>query len=255
MVDFKYYVVTITAIFAALFAGLILGSSLSTNEAVKVQQESLIKSIRSDLSKLRTELSSKQKEINELTEFVEKSEDWLVAEKLYGKTIYIISFSDVKKSTEDEVLRAVKYAGGEAVLITIDLESLHSRDSTLVSGLMELSYLPEASEEKISDLIAEKGKISGDISQAQEVVLLFDAKSFDLIRNDPDLKKFKTLRTATGKKELAENLFKEGIAENLVCTVLDGDIYDDSAFILSFYSAKGIFGEPGFTGIIPEKGD
>lgn len=255
MIDFKYYIVTVTAIFAALFAGLILGSSISTNEVVKAQQESLIKSIRSDLSKLRMELSSKEKELEELSEYVAKSKDWILAEKMNGKTIYIITFSDVKKPMEKEVIQTLQNAGGKTVSITIDLNSLKGKDTTFVSSLIELSYSPQISKDKIHNLIKEVGEVNGDVSQAQEVLILFDKESINYFKKDHNLKKFNILRTATSNKEAAEELFKEEINEDLVCTVYDGDVYDDVALILSFNVVKGIYGEPGYTGIIPEKGD
>lgn len=250
MIDFKYYVVTITAIFAALFAGLILGSTLSTSEAVKSQQESIVKSIRNDLSKLRYELSSKQKQLDELMQYAELSQNWIITGKLEGKTIYVLDLSDFDKNKQSRLINLLNEAGAQVVSIELKVDS--TTETTLISDLIRLSFKPEINAAALKSIIKDKGSISGEVGQAQEFLILFSKNNLNLLLSDKNLSEIKHIRAVTDDRASAEMLSKT-FSENFVITVYDGDPYDDAAAVLMFYADKGIYGEIDETGIIPEK--
>ncbi|MCX7832336.1 MAG: copper transporter [Actinobacteria bacterium] len=251
MIDFRYYIVAITAIFAALITGLLLGSSLTTSEVTKRQQESLVESIKKDINNLREEMVKKNIEIEQLKEYQKLVRTWLVNDRLSGRNICIISFNSKDNFPHlNEIKKELVNAGATLFEITINSEAT---ETTFISTLLQDVYNPDASKKLEPFINSKKISISNNFQQAQEVLLLVDENLIKLLESDPQIKEFIPIVAVAKNIKDAES-FIDLAPENSRCIVYDGDYFDSEALILSFFSTQGgIFGESsGNSRIIPE---
>lgn len=251
MIDFRYYVVAITAIFAALIAGLFLGSSLTMSETAKKQQELIVKSIKKDIENLRKEIGEKNRELEIYREYQKRAQKWLVKDSLLNNNIAIVYFEGIEKdrnykSLKDELLSA----GAKILEVSITSEPT---ETTALSKLVKALFSPDASE-KLNKLTEESAVFSytGEVGQVQQILLLLDKKILSLAKDDPDFKELPVLRAVSFNLDNAKE-FMEIAPKDSTCVIYDGDPYDPEALILSFNSFNGIFGEGiNGTSVIPE---
>lgn len=251
MIDFRYYIVAITAIFAALITGLLLGSSLTTSEVTKRQQESLVESIKKDINNLREEMIKKNMEIEQLKEFQKLARPWLINDRLSGRNICIIFFSSRNNFPHlSEIKKELADSGASIFEITIDNEPT---ETTFISTLIREVYNPDALKRMEPFINSKTISVSENLQQAQEVLLLIDSKMLKLLESDPEIK-YLTPIVAVSRNIKDAELFIEVAPKNSKCVVFDGDYFDNEALILSFFASQGgIFGESSNdTKILPE---
>ena len=92
MIDFRYHVVSIVAIFLALTVGLVIGASILSG--------SLANSLRSDLSKANNQITDQQKQIKSLNSQLDQQEkyitdtaDQLVSGRLSGQCVAVVQIA------------------------------------------------------------------------------------------------------------------------------------------------------------------
>lgn len=240
MIDFRYYVVAITAIFTALIAGLLLGSSISTSELVKKQQETLVKSIKKDIETLRKEVIQKTGEVEEWKNYQSLAKRWLMSERLSGKTIGIIFFSEASSDSQaSEVRKELEAAGAQVVEIRFSSEPT---ETTYVSQLIKKMFSPEAQKFLEAEEKAGRFEVRGSLRQMQEVLIVVNKKMMEVLEKDENFASLPPLRSIAGKIEDGKK-FLELAPKGSSCVIFDGDDYDGEALVLSFYSEGGIFGE------------
>lgn len=247
MIDFKYYVVAITAVLVALVIGLLLGASLSTGEIVKQQQEAFIKSVRNDLSKLRSEIETKNKEIEELSNYQKKAQKWLVEDALSGMTVGIVYVNDPENAPDlNEIKKTLEMAGANVFEVILPEDTT---ETTLISATVKQLFAPGVSLEGLPSRITVKGKLT----QAQEVLIIVDSKLLEIARTDKNLSDLPELRYAVFNLESAV-VSLDNAPSGSTAVIFNGDPYDPEALVLSFKAEKGIYGEmSGGAEILPEK--
>ena len=154
-INFKYFIVSIGSIFLALGIGILIGSSLGNNETMQKQNEAIVKDIDEQFNVLKTkdeELTKENKTLKENADayrkYIEANQSALIANKLSGKNIGIISFDE--KEDGQEVESAVAGAGGNVAFNVVIKESLFEKGSA----------------EKINE------KLQMDISKNEELINL-----------------------------------------------------------------------------------
>lgn len=112
-VNFKYFVVTIGSIFLALGVGIIIGTNMGTNEAVQRQNQAIVDDINKQVAAVKTrdsELTKLNKkytdDIGLYNKYIEANKAVLTSNKLAGKTVGIISFTNknIGTSIEKEII-------------------------------------------------------------------------------------------------------------------------------------------------------
>jgi hypothetical protein len=236
MIDFKYYVVAIVAVLAALVVGLFMGISMSTSETVKHQQEAIIKSIKNDLARLSSVIEAKDREIASLRSYHKEVQPWLIHGNLNGITVAIIYAKNPEEGPDlNSVKKTLELAGGKFYEIILSEEAT---ESTIVSSTIQKLLDPAVSPSNFSkDVI-----IKGNLTQAQEILLLVDRRLLNLIKADTQITKLPPLRLLTVNLENGREALKSAPSGSTV-VVYDGDDYDPEALILSFKVQNGIYGE------------
>ena len=104
--DFKYHIFTITAIFAALGIGILIGTSLIGNDTIINKQQKLINNIKDDVGKIRNENLSLKQDINSLKDELQYRKEMekkmlsLFLQKALDKKNYLL-YTDANKNLND----------------------------------------------------------------------------------------------------------------------------------------------------------
>lgn len=115
-INFKYFIVSISAIFLALGIGIFIGSNLGSNENIQKQNESIIKDIDNQISlqkerndSISAENESYKKSFENIKAYMQQNETILNAGRLKDKKFALISFN-IKESS-DNIQKAISEAG------------------------------------------------------------------------------------------------------------------------------------------------
>ena len=114
MIDFRYHVVSIVAIFLALTVGLVIGASILSG--------SLANSLRSDLSKANNQITDQQKQIKTLNSQIDQQNKYiadtapqLVASRLSGQCIAMVQIAGADSDAYAAVRTMVSKQSGALV--------------------------------------------------------------------------------------------------------------------------------------------
>ena len=110
MIDFRYHVVSIMAVFLALALGLFIGStSLRGKAANNIQGQ--LQSVADENKKLSGQLSDARSQLNHELAFDRAVAPYAVGDVLTGQTVTVVSAPDVDGDLRDAVTAGVEEAG------------------------------------------------------------------------------------------------------------------------------------------------
>lgn len=121
MIDFRYHVVSIIAVFLALSVGLVLGSSFLADFA-KEDLNSKIDGIARERDTANKENDALEAEIGRLESFTGTSKPELVADKLKGRSVVLVNLPDADTDITDQTVRTLGESGA-TVTGTVSLKS------------------------------------------------------------------------------------------------------------------------------------
>lgn len=204
-INFKYFIVSIGSIFIALGIGILIGSSLGTNESIQKQNASIIKDIDSkvnDLQAVNDELNIEnkqaQKNIDDFKTYLSNNNKTLIQSGLSNKKIGIISFDE--DSTSSLVSNVITSTGGE-VSFYITIKNSINQDDALQKINEKLDKKLEKKED-LENLIVDSIKVSntdGRLSVLQDLgyikingfINTFDNVTNIIVNNNMDAKNTK----------------------------------------------------------------
>lgn len=174
-INFKYFIVSIGSIFIALGIGILIGSSLGTNESIQKQNASIIKDIDSkvnDLQAVNDELSIEnkqaQKNIDDFKSYLSNNNKTLIQSGLSNKKIGIISFDE--DSTSNLVSNVITSTGGEVSFYLTIKNSINQEDA--LQKINEKLDKKLEKKEDLENLIVDSIKVSntdGRLSVLQDL--------------------------------------------------------------------------------------
>lgn len=204
-INFKYFIVSIGSIFIALGIGILIGSSLGTNESIQKQNASIIKDIDSkvnDLQAVNDELNIEnkqaQKNIDDFKTYLSNNNKTLIQSGLSNKKIGIISFDE--DSTSSLVSNVITSTGGE-VSFYITIKNSINQDDALQKINEKFDKKLEKKED-LENLIVDSIKVSntdGRLSVLQDLgyikingfINTFDNVTNLIVNNTMDAKNIK----------------------------------------------------------------
>lgn len=204
-INFKYFIVSIGSIFIALGIGILIGSSLGTNESIQKQNASIIKDIDSkvnDLQAVNDELNIEnkqaQKNIDDFKTYLSNNNKTLIQSGLSNKKIGIISFDE--DSTSSLVSNVITSTGGE-VSFYITIKNSINQDDALQKINEKFDKKLEKKED-LENLIVDSIKVSntdGRLSVLQDLgyikingfINTFDNVTNIIVNNTMDAKNTK----------------------------------------------------------------
>ncbi|MGJ6965569.1 copper transporter [Streptosporangium sp. G11] len=111
MIDFRYHLVSIVAIFLALSVGIVLGTTLLEDPVIKAS-ESLANQLREGNNELRDQVEALQKREAVNDAFVAADTPRLVQDALVGKSIVIVEAPGSTTSVREAAQQVIEEAGG-----------------------------------------------------------------------------------------------------------------------------------------------
>lgn len=114
VVDFRYHLVSIIAVFLALGLGILMGTA--------VLNDALVDSLKKDIETLGERVDARQAEIEQLDRrvdaanaFANKAAPWLTSAALQGRMVVIVQFEGTNGDMVGAIADSITDAGGEVV--------------------------------------------------------------------------------------------------------------------------------------------
>ncbi len=119
MLDFRYHITSLVAVFLALALGILLGSVIVDKGIIAEQQGALIDSVKSDVKQVQSENKVLKKDLDETKELQDKLIPLVVQERLSGKNVVFISGATVSDDLKSYLFESVGKAGAQSLCINI----------------------------------------------------------------------------------------------------------------------------------------
>lgn len=180
MFDFRYHIISLTAVFLALGVGIVLGTMVVEKGVVSEQQKALVSRIEKDFEALRSENRQAAARLELAEQFADEIVPMMVANKLTGQNVALV----VTTSMTDEV--------GRGISETIQKAGARVTSTTTIQSDVGLGDKEKAA--KIEALIAEATPAGGplkarlltevakDISTGQQPKLLQDLAGYGSLK-------------------------------------------------------------------------
>lgn len=122
LVNIKYHLVTIMALFITLAIGILIGSTIIGNDSIIKQQQKLISNLKTEFKTLRKENKNFKTEINNLEnklavnlKYRRKILSFLLKNKLTGEKILIINSSNIEEELANKLITHLQLANPEVI--------------------------------------------------------------------------------------------------------------------------------------------
>ncbi|HPT69848.1 MAG TPA: copper transporter [Syntrophomonas sp.] len=158
MVDFKYHIVSIVAVFIALGMGILIGSTIVSNDVMVAQQQKIISSLEKQFSDLREHESAlmaedvkKSKMITNYENFAQSMLVPVVAGQLKGRNVAVVVSSS--QAIPSGIINTLTLAGANVGSQTMVMENINMKDSKLRAKLIDYFALESNT---TSDILRQK---------------------------------------------------------------------------------------------------
>lgn len=119
MINWRYHIMSIVAVFLALGLGVIIGIGLGESGTIDLGQRGLVDDIRRDIDGLREENNALNTERSINLRYQDNTYPYLVAGQLQGKKIALVAASPVSEDDRRGIAGAIESAGGQVVSTTV----------------------------------------------------------------------------------------------------------------------------------------
>lgn len=121
MIDFRYHLVSIIAVFLALGLGILMGTA--------VLNDALVDSLQNDIEALNERVDSRQAEIERLDRrvdaadaFANEAAPWLTTDALQGRTVVVLQLEGTNGDMVGALRDSIEGSGGEVVSTIVFLD-------------------------------------------------------------------------------------------------------------------------------------
>ncbi|MDP9408517.1 MAG: copper transporter, partial [Actinomycetota bacterium] len=114
MIDFRYHLISIIAVFLALAIGIVLGTT-ALNSALLDDLRANISSLTQDKDDLRGQVADLQTRLDDAGAFTEATASALLAGRLAGRQVVVLAAPGAPGDVREAVVAGVEDAGGEVV--------------------------------------------------------------------------------------------------------------------------------------------
>ncbi|PKM80090.1 MAG: hypothetical protein CVU89_15130 [Firmicutes bacterium HGW-Firmicutes-14] len=192
IIDFKYHIASLIAVFLALGIGILIGSAVlgnDVNDAIVQQQKQMVDNLKKDFDLIRQENKVAQEEIttykaalNVGKQLDEQLLPLVTDGKLAGKQIAIIETSNY--GFHEDWIDTLKDAGAEITSITSVLEGFNLKDEDARKDIATKLMLDDKSEESVSREIAREMAEAVISAQNMENLQFFEQMGFIKMAGD-----------------------------------------------------------------------
>jgi hypothetical protein len=186
IVDFRYHVASLVAVFIALGLGVILGLNIGKIASRQLSQqlerlEQTYQKIREDQKVMETNLQARTNELNVANEFQRAIMPKLTANKLLGRRIAIVRTNEtVDFKQAQQLVEFLRQAGAEVTSITTVTHKWNLEDPKSQSDLLDILTISDKDFRKISNNAATQ--LAQMIVQGKNSNSLYNLQSKELLQ-------------------------------------------------------------------------
>lgn len=137
MIDFRYHIVSLVAVFLALGVGIVLGSG-PLDEQIQGTLQTQASQLRTEQQGLRQQITDLNKQVDLGNNFAKEVAGPMTANQLTARTVAIFALPGVDKGLVDETTKTVE-AAGATVTETVSLSDFYVDPTKAKSPLEDLS--------------------------------------------------------------------------------------------------------------------
>ena len=137
VIDFKYHVVSIVAVFLALAVGIVLGTNVLSGDVLK-NLKTQTSDLRKQAQDLRTQNQQQQDQLSGNEAFLAGLEPMAVAGRLAGHRIVVLSTPDAPKGVRENAVKTLVDAGA-IVTAQVDIDASYDdpQEATTLDALVK----------------------------------------------------------------------------------------------------------------------
>ncbi|OFX16739.1 MAG: hypothetical protein A2Z18_04065, partial [Armatimonadetes bacterium RBG_16_58_9] len=166
MIDFRYHIYSLAAVFLALALGIVLGNSFARNYPSSETSRSTIRRYQQDMRSLRSEIEKAARDAEKNQALAKRNQDFcgavlpiVVKDKLAGRNVAIIRTGDYGE-IEGSIRQVVEAAGAQVTSVTVMSRAFPFDDNHRIAQALVDSGLPPVEEgvkarDKLFRVIAE----------------------------------------------------------------------------------------------------
>ena len=128
MVDFKYHVISLTAVFIALAIGIVLGAG-PLQGYIGATLENQVKSISEERNNAREQLDVATTDLDETKKYLDNAVNQLIPETLTGRKVAVVIAPGADKTSYELVKQSLDNSGAKVVSLSILKDALVSQDT------------------------------------------------------------------------------------------------------------------------------
>lgn len=189
MVDFRYHLVSLVAVFLALAVGIVLGAGPLQN-SIGTALSDQVDSLRTSRDEARRELDLAQRELESLNDGLDELRDPLVGNILEGETVAIVVLPGAHDDDVDSHVSALTSAGATVtgrVVVTEDFMDFDNASYRQALAGQITDYVEDVPEEDGYDVLAaaidQVARQSGGSSQTATLTELLQDQSNPMIQS------------------------------------------------------------------------
>lgn len=137
MIDFRYHLVSIVAVFLALAIGIVLGTSMGPAVTRSVKSHSL-EDLRSDNETLRADQREAQRQSDNANQVIGSMSPQMVAGQLRDQRVVVVEAPGANEDARDRVANLVRKAGGIITgRVVVQNKYLAASQDNVIDGLVD----------------------------------------------------------------------------------------------------------------------
>lgn len=141
MIDMRYHVISLVAVFLALGIGMLLGTTL-VERGLIAEQKSQIASLKTTFEDIKTKNAALHNDLDAYTRYADESRPYMVTNMLPGRSYAIIASKNPDEKSVGKITEGLTAAGaGVPVIITMSPSSVYA-DPTVAANLASLFQIP-----------------------------------------------------------------------------------------------------------------
>jgi hypothetical protein len=141
LIDMRYHVISLVAVFLALGIGMLLGTTL-VERGLIAEQKSQIASLKTTFEDIKTKNAALHNDLDAYTRYADESRPYMVTNMLPGRSYAIIASKNPDEKSVGKIAEGLTAAGaGVPVIITMSPSSVYT-DPTVAANLALLFQIP-----------------------------------------------------------------------------------------------------------------
>ena len=157
MIDFRFHLISLVAVFLALGLGILMGSVVLDQQLVAVLKRD-VEELREDKQQLQDDVIGLERQQEANTRFADVAEDWLITDALADRAVLVMQLEGTDDRVVDGVRTAIETAGGRVAGTITFTEQMALPD---VVERDQLALAVESTSGEAAELRADAGDFIG----------------------------------------------------------------------------------------------